>query len=113
MSATLSNESSTKFLLASQPLRRRLVIICGTLGILILAATIFSAAHGPANILYADVARLILRGLGFHTGMELSSGDFSIVNNVRVPRVLVGLLVGAALSCSGATLQGTRVRPGQ
>jgi iron complex transport system permease protein len=38
--------------------------------------------------------------------MELSSGSYSIVNDVRLPRILVGLLVGAALSTSGATLQG-------
>lgn len=106
MSVLSGAESTSKFLLASYPINRRIVIVCGVLTAVIVLVMILSAAHGPANIPYGEVARLFLRGLGLPVGMDLPQGDFTIVNNVRLPRILVGLLVGATLSCSGATLQG-------
>lgn len=99
-------ESTSKFLLAAYPIGRRIAIVCGVLIGLMVVVIVLSAAHGPAQIPYIDVARLILRGMGLQVGMDLSSGNYSIVNDVRLPRILVGLLVGAALSTSGATLQG-------
>jgi iron complex transport system permease protein len=106
MSVLMGAESTSKFLLASQPIGRRITIVCSVLTVLIVIVMIVSAAHGPANIAYGDVARLILRALGLPIGLDLPKSDFSIVNDVRLPRILVGLLVGAALSTSGATLQG-------
>lgn len=106
MSSALATEGTTRFLLASQPISRRVVVVCSVLALVLVGVMIISAAHGPANIPYADVARLILRGLGFQTGLELPDSQFAIVNQVRLPRILVGALVGAALACSGATMQG-------
>jgi iron complex transport system permease protein len=90
---------------------RRIAVVCGVLTALMLIVMVISAAHGPASIPYRDVARLILRGIGFQVGLELSEGDLAIVNQVRLPRILVGLLVGAALASSGATLQGVFRNP--
>src|SRR5574341_2110779 len=108
----MSIESSTpRFLLAALPIQRRAVLICGGLTILLVAALVVAAAHGPAAIPYPDVARLLLRGLGFQTGLELPESQLAIVNQVRAPRVLVAMLVGAALAASGATIQGVFRNP--
>src|SRR5574341_2321017 len=108
----MSIESSTpRFLLAALPIQRRAVLICGGLAILLVAALVVAAAHGPAAIPYPDVARLLLRGLGFQTGLELPESQLAIVNQVRAPRVLVAMLVGAALAASGATIQGVCRNP--
>lgn len=93
-------------MLASQPLPQRLGIIVGGLLVLLVLAVIVSAAHGPAPIPYADVGRLILRGMGFEVGAALPDSQATIVNQVRLPRILVGIFVGAALACSGASIQG-------
>ncbi len=97
---------SAPFLLARQSVTERRRNICGILALLLLVAVIVSAAHGPASIPYGDVARLLLRGVGIQTGLELSQSDYTIVNVIRLPRILVGALVGAALACAGATMQG-------
>jgi iron complex transport system permease protein len=104
--STNSTPSALPFLLAHRPIVERRRIVCGGLVLLLVAAAIMSAAHGPANIHYSDVARLLLRGLGLSVGMELDQRDFVIVNAIRLPRILIGALVGAALACAGATMQG-------
>jgi iron complex transport system permease protein len=80
--------------------------VCGILALLLLGAIVMSAAHGPANIPYGDVARLLLRGAGLPVGLDLPESDLAIVNTIRLPRILIGALVGAALACAGATMQG-------
>lgn len=104
--SAFAGEGSSKFLLASQPITRRLVIISAVLLALLAAAIVVSAAHGAAAIPYADVGRLILRGIGLRVGLELPDSQFTIINQVRLPRILVGALAGAALACAGVTLQG-------
>src|SRR5260221_10790570 len=91
---------------AQSSLALRRLTICCILALGLLASIIFSAAHGPANIPYSDVARLVLRGLNFPVGQDLPQSDFLIVNVIRLPRILIGALVGAALACAGATMQG-------
>jgi iron complex transport system permease protein len=91
---------------SQKTLTQRRLQICGILTLCLIASILFSAAHGPANIPYADVARLVLRGLNFPIGLNLPDSDIAIVNAIRLPRILIGALVGAALACSGAVMQG-------
>ncbi len=104
--STLAGEGTVKFLLASLPIGRRLAVISAGLVGLLVVAVIISAAHGAAPIPYADVGRLILRGFGLPIGLDLPESQLTIVNQVRLPRILVGMLAGAALACAGVTLQG-------
>jgi len=83
---------------AQSSLALRRLTICCILALGLLASIIFSAAHGPANIPYGDVARLVLRGLNFPVGQDLPQSDFLIVNVIRLPRILIGALVGAPLA---------------
>lgn len=106
-----ATHSQDKFLLASLPIGQRLMTICSVLGALLAAALIISAAQGPAQIPYPDVAKLMLRGLGLPVGLNLPESQFTIVNQVRLPRILVALLVGASLATSGATIQGVFRNP--
>jgi iron complex transport system permease protein len=92
--------------LSRQPITQRCLIVCGVLALLLLGAIIVSAAHGPANIPYSNVAKLVLRSLHLPIGLDLPDSEFSIVNAVRLPRILAAALVGAALACAGAIMQG-------
>lgn len=100
-----------RFLFAGLPIGRRLALIAALLGAGLALAIVIAAASGPVHIPYVDVAKLVLRGLGLPIGADLAENQFAIVNQVRLPRVLVGALVGAALSCSGAALQGVFRNP--
>lgn len=102
----LSSSTSNHFLLASLPIGRRMAIICGVLMVVLVLASLISLAYGVAPIPWSDVGRLILRGMGFQIGLDLPNAQSTIVNQVRLPRILVGAVVGAALACSGGTMQG-------
>ena len=107
----LPGTRSAPYLLSRQPIVERRNLVCGVLLVLLIAALVVSAAHGPANIPYGNVARLLLRGLGLPTGLDLPDSEFAIVNTIRLPRILIAALVGAALACSGAAMQGVFRNP--
>ncbi len=105
-SATTQPLSDRSFLLAGQPVIRRRALVCGTLTLILIGCVILSAAHGAAAIPYGDVAKLLLRGLGLPVGLDLPQSDLAIIVTIRLPRILISALVGAALACAGATMQG-------
>ena len=61
---------------------------------------------GPVGLSPADVLRQIV-GLS----SDLSAQEVAIVEQIRLPRVVLGLLVGATLSVSGASYQGVFRNP--
>src|SRR2546421_24220 len=105
MSTFATIRPATSFLLARQPIAQRRRTVCGVLFVALVLAIILSAAHGPANIPYGDVAKLLLRGIGLPVGLDLPESSLVIVITIRLPRILIGALVGAALTCAGATMQ--------
>lgn len=74
--------------------------------IAVLAGTvIFSAAQGPAAISFGSVASVLLHGLGV-PALGFTPTEQRIVEQIRLPRVLAGVLVGLALGVGGSVLQG-------
>jgi iron complex transport system permease protein len=77
-----------------------------------LAALLTGIVVGPAPIgigAIVESAVSHLPFLGVHS--HLSASDSAIVWQLRLPRVVLGLLVGALLSCAGATYQGVFRNP--
>jgi len=76
----------------------------GALAILLLATALFSLASGASDA----SAFAVVRGWLFASSSAdpLSMRDSIIVYDIRLPRVILGTLVGAALAVSGAVLQG-------
>lgn len=66
---------------------------------------VVGVALGPVRIPISTVIRVILDELGLVTSSELTGVDRQIVWDVRVPRVLLGALVGAALATAGTVIQ--------
>jgi iron complex transport system permease protein len=100
------SRSRPTFLLAGLGLLPRLLIICGVLLIILFAAMIFAAATGSTSIPYRDVANSLLQYIGLDRGVDATSSTYRIVTIVRLPGLMVAALVGAALACAGATMQG-------
>ena len=89
--------------LAEQSEYKRFItlVILASVAVLLL---VISILIGPADISANDIREGILRTLGFNpTDMSSSS---AIVSVIRIPRILLGVCVGAALGISGAALQG-------
>lgn len=76
------------------------------LGILLFVATIFSLTTGAVSIPVADVTLILLKKLGLASAAEVNPTHEIVLTSIRFPRILMTLLIGAALGISGASLQG-------
>ncbi len=78
----------------------------------VVGAVVASLTIGPVDIAPLRVlAELIDRIPGVHLDSGLSTTHAAIVNEIRLPRVVLGLLVGATLSVTGAAYQGAFRNP--
>ena len=83
-------------------------ILLGVLGISLFLAV----SMGSVAIHLSDTYRIILSRLGFPLEIgEVSKSTLAIVWNMRFPRVLLGLIVGAGLSMCGSVMQSTVNNP--
>ena len=78
--------------------KARLVSVLGVLTLVLVVIVLFALATGPARLSLAEVFRALVLGEG-------SDATRDIVLGVRLPRVALGLLVGAALATAGAVFQ--------
>lgn len=72
----------------------------------LLTAVSFSLGMGAMDIPVRDVLFILLKKAGFFSGREFSPQYEMVIQVVRMPRVVLGILVGAALGISGAAVQG-------
>ena len=83
--------------------RGRFVILL--LGLALLLAMLFSLTSGASDASAAGLVRDWLFGVVPGDAL-LSARDRLIIYDIRLPRVVMGTLVGAALAVSGAVMQG-------
>lgn len=78
-------------------------IIMGLLGLLLMLAIVLSLALGAVAIHPLDTLRALasLLGLG-----DVAADTQLIIEHIRLPRTLMGVLVGATLALTGAVMQG-------
>ncbi len=69
-----------------------------------------SLSLGRVNIPFFQTLKILFSPV-FSLEPDWSSTTYSVVMDVRLPRVLAGVLVGAALSISGASFQGVFQNP--
>jgi iron complex transport system permease protein len=90
---------------------RRYALLLITLGAVLLVSCVVSLGFGPARVPVDVVWRILshkLLGLG---EVNWSAGQEHIVWLIRVPRMLLGALVGAGLALIGAVLQAVTRNP--
>ena len=73
---------------------------------LLVVAIVLSFGIGPLKVSPGDVLRIVLAQLGLGDASGLNPRDLAVVWNLRIPRALLGALVGASLGLAGAALQG-------
>lgn len=82
------------------------VLVIPTLVIVLVIISILSMGIGAVQIHPLDVIRIFLFQLGMIESISLPDYQASVILNIRLPRVLLGILVGAGLGTCGAALQG-------
>ncbi len=78
---------------------------------LLVAALLLGVGVGAVRIWPGDTLAIVLNHLGLGTGARVDPQDDAILWIIRLPRVLLGALVGGALAVAGATLQGVFRNP--
>jgi len=81
----------------------RWIIYLSGLMVLLVASVILSLSVGEMNLGFMDIFRILGEG---NTSME-----YTILSQIRLPRVLLGIAVGGSLSLSGILLQGVYRNP--
>jgi iron complex transport system permease protein len=86
--------------------RRRIFAIVGLLAVLI-AVIVFAASIGSVDITFSTTFKIMLSKLPFiDITQSWENSTETIVWDIRLPRVVLAGLVGAALALAGATYQG-------
>jgi iron complex transport system permease protein len=80
--------------------------------LLLLALTIVGGlSFGAVGLSLRSVLATLLDAVGIHTKSALQGTDRSVLFQLRLPRIVLGGLVGAALSMAGASYQGVFRNP--
>lgn len=102
--ATVPGAAALARLTASRR-QRNLAAVAVLLGLCLLLM-LLSLGAGAFTIAPGRVAEILLARLGSGPAELLDSREALVVLNIRMPRLLLGALVGAALAISGALMQG-------
>ena len=74
-------------------------------------AVIVGVSVGPADLSLPTIAEALLVRLPWHPALSVGPVDTAIVWQIRLPRVILGALVGAMLAGGGAAYQGVFRNP--
>jgi cobalamin transport system permease protein len=77
----------------------------------LVVAVLVGVSVGPADLSLQQVAQALLVRLPWHPALAVPPIDSAIVWQIRVPRVILGALVGAMLAGGGAAYQGVFRNP--
>src|SRR6218665_3806427 len=80
-------------------------VLLALLSVLLLAAVLLAAGRGAYAIDVPAVLAIILHHLGV-PDMSFEAQQAAVLWNIRLPRVLLAVMVGASLGMAGASLQG-------
>lgn len=73
--------------------------------LLLLVVVWLSLAYGPVSLPLTDTLRALASLTGLGSGVEHGQAEL-IVGQIRLPRTLMGLMVGAVLAVTGVAMQG-------
>lgn len=86
--------------------RRQTLVWVGVLGAVLVGTVVLGVGLGPVAIAPGTVAKILGHHLfGFPAVPTWAAADDNIIWLVRLPRVLLGVIVGAALAATGVAIQ--------
>jgi len=80
-------------------------ILFGVLGVVLVLVCVVSACVGAVKISITELWAIICFRLGLISTTQYTPSQEAVLLNIRLPRVVLGALVGATLAISGSTIQ--------
>lgn len=87
-------------------LYKKSTLVLSLLAVSLLGTIILACSVGPVSIPFRQTMMIFLDFFHVSTGNTFAQQDYTVVTGIRLPRVIVGVMVGAALGISGAIMQG-------
>ncbi|MBA4145732.1 MAG: iron ABC transporter permease [Cytophaga sp.] len=84
----------------------KIPVILISLGVALGVVFLFALRIGQVTIPILEMAMILLKKMGFSVQYEINAVHETVLWSIRLPRVLLAVLIGGALSISGAALQG-------
>jgi iron complex transport system permease protein len=82
----------------------RLLLRCGVLGVILFVVVVIALKLGAVQVSLYGLGRDLIRVL-LHQSAGISTDYGMIVLDIRLPRILLAIIVGAALSVAGTSFQ--------
>ena len=92
--------------LAALHMQRRTTLILAALFVLVIVAGLCGTAMGPVSISPPQVLAILGHKVGLQLPWAYELQQAMVLQSIRLPRVVMGMVVGAGLALSGALLQG-------
>ncbi len=90
---------------AVSPIIRRTVIGALVIGILLFIVGLIALSTGPVSMSFTGTLSVLLAHLGIGEPSATATQQ-AVIDNIRIPRLLLALGAGAGLGVAGATMQG-------
>ncbi|WP_257091033.1 iron ABC transporter permease [Sphingobacterium sp. E70] len=84
--------------------KQKLILLA--LSLILFITCIVALGLGAYHIPAGDILSMLMQKLHLSTAPDQDSMQTNVLFEIRMPRLLLGLLVGAALGISGAAIQG-------
>ncbi|MDQ2746237.1 MAG: iron chelate uptake ABC transporter family permease subunit [Acidobacteriota bacterium] len=85
---------------------RRKLIVLASLVVILIFIMLVSADKGSVEITQSQIFAILLKKIGFAFSSDFTIQQEATLFDIRLPRIVLGALVGAALGISGAAMQG-------
>lgn len=100
------NNSGSRLFPGLQKKNRLKRLVLPGLFVLLIFIVLLSADKGAVEISQMQIFTIILKNFGVHLPFDFTMQQEATLLDIRLPRIVLGLLVGAALGSSGAAMQG-------
>ena len=102
--ATETESLEAKQVYASLTARKALFIVVGLASLAFL--TLVAVSLGPAELGIGTIATTLANRMFPFLDLEVTTKMDVIVWNIRLPRIVMGIIAGAGLAIAGASMQG-------
>lgn len=105
-SRTLPERSPSLSLSASHSRLNRRRFVLPLLALLLVVMLLLAVGIGAVSIRPEQVVAILLKQVGISTEIAFEARQESVLMIIRLPRVVLGLMIGSTLAVSGAAIQG-------